>query len=63
MRKLIKKFIDKHIIEILKIFNQGKEKIIFSELQNYYDDKIYFAVKHLIRLIEERGNENGRRKS
>ena len=56
MRKLIKKFIDKNIVKILIIYNQGREKVLFSESKNYLDDKIYFDVQHLIRLLEERGN-------
>ena len=59
MRKLIKKLIDKNIVKILIIYNKEKEKVLFNDDRNYLDDKIYFAVKHLIRLIEERGNENG----
>ena len=56
MRKLIKKLVDKYIVKILIIYNQGREKVLFSESKNYLDDKIYFDVQHLIRIIKERGN-------
>ena len=60
MRKLVKKLITKNIIKILTIFNKNNEKVLFSENRNYLDDKIYFDTQHLIRLIKERDDYNGR---
>jgi ubiquitin len=55
LKKIIKKLIEKNIIKILTIYQNGKEKCLFSNL-NYLDNKIYFETKYLIRLIKERRN-------
>lgn len=63
MRKLIKKLVDKYIVKILIIFNQGREKVLFSENKNYLSDTVYYATVHLIRLLEEMKKDEQRRDS
>ena len=60
MQKLAKNLITKNIAKILTIFNKDNEKVLFSENRNYLDDKIYFETQHLIRLIKERNDYNGK---
>lgn len=57
--KIFKRFIDKYIVEILIVYNQGKEKTLFSESRNYLSDNIYYKIQHLIRLLKERGKLDG----
>ena len=52
MRKLLKKLISKNIIKILKIYQKDFEKSMFEEKSNYLDDKIFFEIDFLIKLIK-----------
>jgi len=58
MRKLAKKWICKNIIRILTIYKNSIEHKRL-DFKNYLDDKIYFEIIFLIRLIKERIEENG----
>lgn len=57
MKKFITRFICKNIIRILTIY---RDSIDHNGLdyKNYLDDKIYFEIIFLIRLIKERIEEN-----
>lgn len=56
MRKILNKIIDKYIIKILNIYRKNLEdKMLIFE--NYLDQRIYFEIQHLIRLISERKDE------
>ena len=61
MRKMIKRFVDKNIVKILTIYNQGKEKVLFCDNKNYLSDTVYYATVHLIRLLEEMKKDEQRR--
>lgn len=54
MQKLAKKWISRRIIKILKIYQKDFEKSMFEEETNYLDDKIFFEIDFLIKLIKER---------
>ncbi len=56
MRKLLKKLISKNIIKILKIYQKDFEKSMFEEKSNYLDDKIFFEIDFLVKLIKERND-------
>nr|DAS26363.1 MAG TPA: hypothetical protein [Caudoviricetes sp.] len=56
MQKLAKKCISKNIIKILKIYQKDFEKSMFEEKSNYLDDKIFFEIDFLIKLIKERND-------
>lgn len=60
MQKLAKKWISKNIIKILKIYQKDFEKSMFEEKSNYLDDKIFFEIDFLIKLIKERNRTNGK---
>ena len=52
---MIKKLVDKYIVDILQIYLKGKEK----HFVNYTQSRIYFKTKDLIRLIKySRGEKN-----
>lgn len=59
MRKILNKIVNKYIIKILNIYKSNLEdkNLIF---ENYLDQTIYFEIQHLIRLIKERKDENGK---
>lgn len=54
MKKLIQKWLIKNIVKILIIYKNSIEKNMFK---NYLDDKIYFELEFLIKLIKERVNQ------
>lgn len=57
MKKLIDKIICKNIIKILTIYQKTLDhnELIFK---NYIEQTIYFEIKYLIRLINERDDYN-----
>lgn len=57
MKEFIKKLICKNIIKILTIYKNSIEQNRL-EFKNYLDEKIYFEIIFLIRLIKERNEEN-----
>lgn len=56
MRKILNRIVNKYIIQILNIYkkNLENETLVFEK---YLDQKIYFEIQHLIRLINERKDE------
>lgn len=56
MKEFIKKLICKNIIKILTIYKNTLENDRL-EFKNYLDEKIYFEIIFLIRLIKERIGE------
>ena len=56
MQKVAKKLISKHIIKILKIFQNTIEHDR-SNFKNYLDQTIFFEIGYLIRLIIEKNKE------
>lgn len=56
MQKLVKNWICKNIIKILTIYKNSLENERL-EFKNYLDEKIYFEIIFLIRLIKERIGE------
>ena len=57
MKEFIKKLICKNIIKILSVYKNSIEQNRL-EFKNYLDEKIYFEIIFLIRLIKERIGEN-----
>ena len=57
MKDIIKRFICKNIIKILIIYRDSIEHSRLN-FKNYLDEKIYFEIIFLIRLIKERNEEN-----
>jgi len=56
MKDFIERFICKNIIKILTIYRDSIEHNGL-DFKNYLDDKIYFEIIFLIRLIKERNDE------
>lgn len=56
MQKVAKKLISKHIIKILKIFQNTIEHDRFN-FKNYLDQTIFFEIDYLIRLVKEKNKE------
>lgn len=57
MSKIIQNLVNKHIVKILIIYRKSitNEKL---EFKNYLDDKIFWEIDFLIRLIKEREVES-----
>ena len=56
MQKVAKKLISKHIIKILKIFQNTIEHDRFN-FKNYLEQTIFFEIDYLIRLVKEKNKE------